>query len=109
MERLTEEFHGHRGDLQRQEALISQKERVIAELREKACTLWSSEWLAFWQKAAKVFPGLDFKFQVPLEGEEEESNSDYEANPMVFSDAPSFIPLLGEPGIEAPAVADSPT
>ena len=34
VERLTEECHGLRGDLQRQEALISQKERVIAELRD---------------------------------------------------------------------------
>ena len=28
---------------------------------------------------------------------------------MVFSNAPSSIPLLGEPRIEAPAAADSPT
>ena len=109
MERLTEEFNGLRGDLQRQEALISQKEGVILELREEACTLWTSEWLAFWHKATKVFPSLDFKFQDPIEGVEEESDSDDEANPMVFSDAPSSIPLLGEPGIEAPAAADSPT
>ena len=30
VEHLTEEFHGLRGDLQRQEALVSQKEGVIA-------------------------------------------------------------------------------
>ena len=68
MERLTEECHGLRGDLQRQEALVSQKEGVIAELKDEACTLWASGWLAFRHKAAKVFPGLDFNFQVPVEG-----------------------------------------
>ena len=28
---------------------------------------------------------------------------------MVFSDAPSFVPLPGKPKTEAPAEADSPT
>ena len=42
VECLTEECHGLRGDLQRQEALVSQKEGVIAELRDEACTLWAS-------------------------------------------------------------------
>ena len=109
VERLTEECHGLYGDLQRQEALVSQKEWVIAELRDEACTLWASGWLAFWCKAAKVFPGLDFNFQVPAEGEAEESDFDDEADPVVFSDAPSFVPLHGEPEIEASAEASSPT
>ena len=39
MEVLTEECHGLHGYLQRQEALVSQKEGVIAELRNEACTL----------------------------------------------------------------------
>ena len=105
MERLTEEFRGLRGDLKRQEALVSQKEGVIAELRDEACTLWAFGWIAFWRKVAKVFSGLDFNFQVPVEGEVEESNSDDEADPVVFSDAPSSIPLSGEPVVE---VAQSP-
>ena len=109
VERLTEECHGLRGDLQRQEALVSQKDGVIVELRDEACTLWASGWLAFPRKAAKVFPGLDFNFQVPVEGEAEESDFDNEANPVVFSNAPSSVPLLGESEIEAPAEADSPT
>ena len=80
-----------RGDLQRQEALVSQKEGVIVELRDEACTLWASGWLAFFHKAAKVFPGFDFNFQVPAEGDAEESDSDDEADPVVFSDAPALF------------------
>ena len=52
---------------------------------------------------------MDFNFQVPAEGEAEESNSDNEANPMVFSNAPSSVSLPSEPKIEAPIEAGSPT
>ena len=76
VERLTEECHGLRGYLQRQEALASQKEGVMAELRDEVCTLWASGWLAFRRKDTKVLPGLDFNFQVPIEGEAEESDLD---------------------------------
>ena len=89
VERLTEECHGLRGDLQRQKALVSQKEGAIAELRDEACTLWASWWLAFRRKAAKVFLGLDFNFQVLAKGEVEESDSDDEADPVVSD---SFLP-----------------
>ena len=109
VECLIEEFHGLRGHLQRQEALVSQKEGVIVELRDEACTLWASGWLAFLCKAAKFFLGLDFNFQVLAEGEEEESDSDDKEDPVVFSDAPSSVPLPGEPKIKAPAEAGSPT
>ena len=109
VERLTEECHGLYGDLQRQEALVSQKEGVIVELRDEACTLWASGWLSFRSKATKVFPGLDFNFQVPTEGEVEEFDFDDEADPMVFSDAPSSVPLPGEPEIETPTEVSSPT
>ena len=47
VELLTEECHRLREDLQRQEALVSQKEGVIVKLRDEACTLWASGWLAF--------------------------------------------------------------
>ena len=67
MGHLNEEFHGLRYDLQRQKALVSQKEGVIAELRDEACTLWAFGWLAFQRKASKVFPGLSFNFLVPVE------------------------------------------
>ena len=91
------------------ESLVNKKEGVIVELRDEACTLWASWWLAFRHKTAKVFPSLDFNFQVPIEGEAEESDSDDKADPVVFSDAPNSVPLPGEPEIEAPAEAGSPT
>ena len=53
--------------------MVSQRDGVIAELRDEACTLWASRWLAFQRRAAKDFPGLDFNFQVPDEEEAEES------------------------------------
>ena len=85
MKRLTEECHGLRRDFQRQEALVSQKEEVIAKLRDEACTLWAFGWLAFRHKATKVFPGLDLNFQVPTEGEAKEFDSDDEADPVIES------------------------
>ena len=109
VEHLTKECYGLRKDLQRQEALVNQNEGVIAELRDEACTLWVSGWLTFRRKVAKVFSGLDFNFQVPVEGEAEESDFDDEANPVVFSDALDSVPLPGEPKIEAPVEAGSPT
>ena len=38
IERLSEECHGLRGDLQRQETLVVQRDEAIASLREEACT-----------------------------------------------------------------------
>ena len=78
MECLTEECHGLHEDLQRQEALVSQKEGVIAELRDEDCTLWASRWLAFRRKATKVFQGLDFNFPILAEDEVGESDSEWE-------------------------------
>ena len=78
-----------------QEALVSQKEGVIVELRNEACTLWASGWLAFRGKATKVFPGLDFNLQVPTEGEAEESDSDNEADLWCFQMPPAlFLSLV---------------
>ena len=88
--------------------MVSQKEGVIAELRDEACTLWASGWLAFRRKATNVILGLDFNFQVPVEGAKE-SDFDDEPDPMVLSDAPSSVPLLGEPEIETPTKASSST
>ena len=47
VERLMEELGKLRVDLERQEALASQRGKVIAELRDEACTQWASRWLAF--------------------------------------------------------------
>ena len=38
IERLTEECNGLRGDLQRQETLVVQRDGAIASLRDEACT-----------------------------------------------------------------------
>ena len=107
--RLNKKCHGLRDDLQRQQALVSQKEGVIVELRDKACTLWASEWLAFRRKASKVFPGLSFNFLVPAEDEVGESDFDAENGLGVSSTAPSSALLPGNPEIEAPAEAGSLT
>ena len=99
-----EEYSALRGDLQRQEALVNQRDGVIAELRDKACTLWASGWLAFQRRAAKAFPGLDLNFQVSNEEEAEESLFEGEADLRVSSDAPSPAYCSGEP-----AEANSPS
>ena len=39
---LTEECHGLRGDLQRQETLVVQRDGAIASLRDEAYTQWAS-------------------------------------------------------------------
>ena len=103
VERLKEECDTLRGEFQRQEALVSQRDGVIAELRDEACTLWASGWLAFQLRAVKVFSGLDFNFQVPDEEEAEESVYEDEADPGVYSDTPSSVPLPGEPEVLAEA------
>ena len=96
MERLAEECSALRRDLQRREAMISQRDGVIAELRDDACTLWASGWLVFRRRVAKAFQGLDFNLQVPNEEEAEESIFDDEVDPEVFSDTLSSVPLPGE-------------
>ena len=77
IERLTEECHGLRGDLQRQETLVVQRGGVIASLRDEACTQWASGWFAFQRKATSAYPGLDFNFDIPSDEEAEESFSAY--------------------------------
>ena len=47
VERLTGELGKLQVDLERQEALASQRGEVIVELRDEACTQWASRWLAF--------------------------------------------------------------
>ena len=101
VERLTEECNTLRGDLQRQEAMPSQRDGVIAELRDEAYTLWASKWLAFRRRTAKAFLGLDFNFQVPNEVEAEEFVFEVEVDPGVLSDTPSSVPLPGEAEVPA--------
>ena len=75
IERLTEECHGLRGDLQSQETLVVQRDGGIASLRDEAYTQWASGWLAFQRKAATAYSGLDLNFDIPSDEEAEESFS----------------------------------
>ena len=75
VECLTEECHGLRGDLHRQETLVVQRDEVIARLRDEVCTQWASRWLAFQRKVANAYPGLDLNFDIPSDQKAEESLS----------------------------------
>ena len=107
--RLNDECHGLRDDLQRQQALVAQKEGVIAELRDEACTLWASGWLFFRRKASKVFLGLRFNFPVPAEDEMGESEYDGKDDLRVSSAAPGSAFLPGDPVVEAAQTPSSDT
>ena len=90
IERLTEECHGLRGDIQRQETLVVQKDGAIVSLRDKACTQWASGWLAFQRKAANAYSGLDLNFDIPSDEEAEESiSADCSGEPDTPADARS--------------------
>ena len=73
VERLTDECHGLRGDLQRQETLVVQRDGAVASFRDKAYTQWASGWLAFHRRVANAYPGLDLNFDIPSDEEAEES------------------------------------
>ena len=106
---LNEECRELRDDLQRQLALVAQKEGVIAKLRDEACTLWASGWLSFLCKASKVFPGLRFNFPVLAEDEMRESKSDGEDDLRVSLAAPSSAFLPGDPVVKAAQTPSSDT
>ena len=94
IERLTEECRGLRGDLQRQETLVVQRDKVIASLRDEACTQWAFGWLAFQRKAASAYPGFNFNFDIPSDEEAEGSfSADYsgEPNTPVEARSPSSL------------------
>ena len=75
IEHLTDECHALRGDLQRQEALVVQRDGAIASLRDEACTQWASGWLAFQRRVANAYLGLDLNFDIPSDEEAKESFS----------------------------------
>ena len=85
-ERLTEECRGLRGDLHQQITLVAQRDEVIGRLRNQANTQWASGWLAFQQKDANAYPGLDFNFDLPSDEEVEES---FSADPFGEPDTPT--------------------
>ena len=84
VECLTEECHGLHGDLKRQEALLSQKEGVIAELIDEACTLWASRWLAFRRKDAKFSRVWISTFKFLLRGRQKNLTLTTKQTPWCF-------------------------
>ena len=72
---LDEECGGLRGDLHQQITLVAQRDEIIGRLREQASAQWAFGWLAFQQKAADMYPSLDFNFDLPSNEEAEESFS----------------------------------
>ena len=97
-ERLTEECRGLRGDLHQQVTLVAQRDEIIGRLRDEACTQWASRWLAFQKKAANVYLGLDFNFDIPSDEEAKESlSADYSGEPGTPAKAHSPSSLSAPP------------
>ena len=48
---------------------------MIGRLRDQASAQWASRWLTFQWRAADVYLGLDFNFDLPSDEEAEESFS----------------------------------
>ena len=93
-------------DLERQEALVSRRGEVIAELRDKACTQWASGWLAFQRKASRAFPSLDLNIQLTDEEVEgSASEAEFDAGTEVLSGAPDHAPLPND--LRVPPKANS--
>ena len=89
-ELLNKECRGLRGDLHQQITLIAQRDKVIGRLRDQASAQWASGWLAFQQKAADAYPGLDFNFDLPSDEEAEESfSANYSQEPSTLAEAHS--------------------
>ena len=89
-ERLSEECHGLRADLLQQVDMVAQRDEVIRKLRDQAGAQWASGWLAFQQKATRMYSDLDFDFDLPSDGEAEESFGTNESpEPSTRAEAPS--------------------
>ena len=89
-EQLNEECCGLRGDLHQKITLVAQRDEVIGRLRDQARAQWASWWFAFQQKAANVYPSLDFDFDLPSDEEAEESfSANYSQEPGTPAEAHS--------------------
>ena len=89
-ERLSEECHRLCADLLQQIAMAAQRDEVIRQLRDQAGAQWASGWLAFQQKATRTYSNLNFDFDLPSDGEAEESFSTNESpEPSAHDEAPS--------------------
>ena len=100
IERLTDECHALRGDLQRQVALVVQRDGAIASLRDEACTQWASGWLVFQRRVADAYSGLDLNFDIPIDKAAEDSfSADCSGEPA----APAEACSLSSPSTPNPA------
>ena len=70
---LSEECHGLRTDLLQQVDVAAQRDEVIRQLWDQAGAQWAFGWLAFQQKSTCTYSNLDFDFDLPSDGEAEES------------------------------------
>ena len=90
VERLNEECRGLRGGLHQLVTLVAQRDEVIGRLRDQASAQWATGWLAFQQKAADIYPGLDFNLDLPSDEEAEESfSANYSQEPGTPDEAHS--------------------
>ena len=96
VESQGEECRGLHGDLHQQITLVAQRDEVIGRLRDQASAQWASGWLDFQQKAANVYPGLDFNFDLPRDEEAEES---FFANYSQESGTPAEAHSLSSPSV----------
>ena len=88
--RLSEECRGLRADLHQQVSMVSQRDEVIRQFRDRAGAQWASGWLAFQQKAIHAYSDLDFNFDLPsAEEAEESSDANYSREPDTPAEAPS--------------------
>ena len=88
--RLSEECRGLRTELHQRDDMVAQRDEFIRQLRDPAGAQWASGWLAFQQKAARAYSGLDFDFDLPSDGEAEESFGTNESpEPSTHAEAPS--------------------
>ena len=77
-----------RGDLQRQVALVVQRDGAIVSLRDEACTQWASGWLSFQRRVADAYLGLSLNFDIPSDEEAEESfSADCSGEPIAPAEA----------------------
>ena len=97
VECLTEELGRLQMNLARQEALANRRGKVIAELKDEACTQWASGWLTFQRRASRAFPDLEFNIQLSDERVKGSASEDeVDASAEVFSRAPDRDPLPGD-------------
>ena len=91
MECLAEECDALHGDLERQEAMVSQRDGVIAELRDEACTLWASGWLAFRRRDAKC--------HAPIPGPTRLANPNWFRGAKPYTGTPCYLFIFFLPTI----------